>query len=311
MKAFEVWQPFIDQHGFVLLDGGLATELEFAGHDLDDALWSAKLLLEAPQAIEQVHADYLAAGADVIIAATYQATFAGLMQRGLGWQDSAELMLSAVQLAQSARAKYASSRHPRPLVAASIGPYGAYLADGSEYHGNYGLSVQELVDFHAARWHLLANSGADMLACETLPAFDEAQALLNLLQATPDTSAWFAFSCRDEHHINDGTAIAECGRLLDQEPRVAAIGINCTRPQFVTSLLDSLRTTTDKPLIVYPNSGECWDADGHCWLAGSEQSIAEYVTMAAEWRKHGATIIGGCCRTTPQHIQALKAELRP
>jgi homocysteine S-methyltransferase len=312
-----MWNSYIAEKGFVLLDGGLATELEAAGHVLNDALWSARVLRDAPAAIAKVHRDYLEAGADVVIAATYQATIPGFVAAGMLEDEAVRLMELAVGIVVEEVRKLGmrnrelgKENKQLPLVAASVGPYGAYLADGSEYRGDYGLSLAELRAFHARRWAILAATEADLLACETLPSLDEARALLDLLHTTPQRQAWFTFSGRDDKHISDGTPIAECGSLLDREPQVAAIGINCTRPQFVAGLIDELRRTTDKPIVVYPNSGELWNARAKCWIEGSAESVPAYVAQAFEWRKRGATLIGGCCRTGPQHVRQLGEQLR-
>lgn len=305
--------PFLAQQGVVILDGGLATELEQRGHDLSDDLWSARLLLEAPAAIRQLHTDYLAAGADCIISASYQATLPGFRRRGLNEDEAAALLRLSVQLALEARdAFWAEPENRRgrlrPLVAASIGPYGAYLADGSEYTGDYRLSRAALLDFHRRRWQILAGSGADLLACETIPSYPEARALAQFLAETPGTYAWFSFSCRDGRSISDGTPLAECAAYLNDFPRAAAVGINCTPPRFIPRLIAEVQRVSYKPIVVYPNSGETYDAVHKRWLGISDP--AEFGTYSREWRKAGAALIGGCCRTGPAHIQQIRDRFR-
>lgn len=304
-------QPFLTQYGVFLLDGGLATELEARGCDLDDDLWSARLLLADTQPIREVHAAYLWAGADCIISATYQATVAGFMGRGLDEAAARALILQAVDLAVAERDRYwsllpAAQREGRlrPLVAASVGPYAAYRADGSEYTGDYDLDEEALVAFHRPRWHLLAASDAEVLACETIPNAAEARALARLLAETPGRWAWFSFACRDGRHLNDGTLLREAAAQLDRLDRVAAIGVNCTAPRFIPALLAELRAVTGKPLIVYPNSGEQYDIEKRRWSGESDPSA--FGTMSREWRKLGASCLGGCCRTTPAHIRQLR-----
>ncbi|MCA9981782.1 MAG: homocysteine S-methyltransferase, partial [Anaerolineales bacterium] len=296
---------------------GLATELERRGYDLHDALWSARILLEEPEAIAQVHRDYLWAGADVLISASYQATVPGFMARGLSEAEAVALLQSAVRLAQGVRDDFWADegrRHGRvhPLVAASIGPYGAYLADGSEYTGIYDLDEAGLYDFHRRRWQLLVETEPDLLACETIPALPEARALAQLLAETPDMSAWFSFACRNGREISDGTPLAEVVSYLTNleaiQGRVAAVGINCTAPQFIPSLIRELEAVTAVPIVVYPNSGEEYDPVAKTWRG---QSVAEeYGTSGREWRKLGAALIGGCCRTRPAHIRALSDRLK-
>ncbi|MCA9929067.1 MAG: homocysteine S-methyltransferase [Anaerolineales bacterium] len=311
-KAMNPIRPFLDQYGVLILDGGLATHLETLGCDLNDELWSARLLLENPAIIKQAHLDYLWAGADCVITAGYQATIPGLMRRGLSEAEAKRLIAYAVELAIEARDEYwaqvGNEQRLRPLVAASVGPYGAYLADGSEYTGAYDLDEDDLLDWHRPRWRMLANTAADLLACETLPSFVEARALLRLLDETGETAVYFSFSCRDEAHINDGTPLAACVAHVAPHPQVTAVGINCTAPRFVPGLIEIVRKTTDKPIVVYPNSGETYDVAHKQWHG--ESVPAEFGTFSREWRKMGAALIGGCCRTGPEHIRQIRDRFR-
>ncbi|HEX2990779.1 MAG TPA: homocysteine S-methyltransferase, partial [Anaerolineales bacterium] len=191
----------------------------------------------------------------------------------------------------------------KPFVAASIGPYGAFLADGSEYRGNYGLTEQDMMDFHRPRMKALIEAGAELLACETIPCISEAQALVRLLDEFQSIPAWISFSCRDEIHVNEGQRLEECVRWVEANPFVAAVGINCTSPKYIPSLIREARKATNKPVLVYPNSGETYDAHTNDWDGSPVyQSFGE---EAQEWYKAGARLIGGCCRTTPQDIQEI------
>ncbi|PDW01684.1 homocysteine S-methyltransferase [Candidatus Viridilinea mediisalina] len=302
-------ETILQQQKLIILDGALATELERRGCDLRDPLWSAKMLIEHPALIRQIHADYLAAGADVVITANYQATFAGLAVRGMSGVQAVELMRLAVQLALEARdAFWAEPRNRvgrvRPLVAASIGPYGAFLHDGSEYRGDYGLSIVDLKVFHRPRLAVLASAGADLLACETIPCLVEAQALAELLSEFPTTPAWFSFSARNGSEISNGEAIAHCAAAFDHHPQLVALGVNCTPPAYIESLIHAARSSTSKPIVVYPNSGEVWDATDSTW--SGEASCSDFAAQARTWYAAGAQLIGGCCRTTPQHIASLR-----
>jgi homocysteine S-methyltransferase len=295
----------------MVLDGGLATTLEARGHDLNDELWSAKVLLEAPDAIRDVHLAFLAAGADCIATATYQASLPGLRSRGLSEAEALEVFRHAVSLAVEARDTFWSEPgnrrgRVRPLVAASIGPYGASLADGSEYVGRYGITDDELYAFHRNRWHVLAESQADLLACETIPSRREAAVLLRLVSETPSRWAWLSFSCRDERHLSDGSRLVDVAGACDPAPRVAAVGVNCTSPEFVSSLIRDARAGTGKPLIVYPNSGEKYDADRKVWA--DSPSVVDWVGTAAEWIRLGVTGVGGCCRVGPETIAQLRCQ---
>ena len=307
-------QPFLDSQGVLILDGGLASELERTGYDLDDPLWSAKVLLETPEAIGDVHRSYLEAGADCIISASYQATIEGFRARGLGLAASESAIRKSVELAIDARDRFwvdesNTGDRLRPLVAASVGPYGAYLADGSEFTGVYGLDEQSLVDFHRRRWQILSLTGADLLACETIPSLREARALVRLLGDTPNRWAWFSFSCRDGEHISDGTPIVECVRALAEVPRVAAVGVNCTAPVFIPSLVEKIRGVTDTPIVVYPNSGEGWDAESKSWTGTADPT--SFAASGVLWRDAGAQLIGGCCRTGPEDIRQLREAIAP
>jgi len=278
-------QALLDAQGWLLLDGGLATELEARGHDLRDRLWSARLLLDAPEEIRAVHRSYVAAGADCVVTSSYQASMDELRRRGA---DAREMLLRSVALAEGA-----------PLVAASVGPYGAALADGSEYTGRYpGMDEKGLTEWHRERFEILDGSDADLLACETLPSFAEARALSGLLCRK---HAWFSFTCRDATSIADGTPIREVAAFLDPHPSVAAIGVNCTHPRHVGGLIDELRAVTAKPIVVYPNSGEAWDAAARKWRGDA----AGFLDLARAWLERGANILGGCCRVGPAQIRAL------
>ena len=291
----------------IVLDGAFATELEARGFSVNDALWSAKALFERPDLVREVHMDYLRAGADVVTSASYQATVEGFMKRGFSKEEAAALIQKSIQLAQEARDLYLAEREGNgrvPFVAASVGPYGAYLADGSEYRGDYGIDEDALVAFHAERLALLAEEKPDLLACETLPCLVEARAIVRALREREiRISAWFSFSCRDAAHISDGMEIAVCARWLDTVPEAAAIGLNCTAPQYVESLIGEIRRETTKPIVVYPNSGETYDASDKSWHGAAE----DFGTIARRWRTAGARLIGGCCRTTPREIADIAA----
>lgn len=302
----------IDQQGFVVLDGGLATTLEAGGHDLNDELWSARVLLENPEAIRQVHRDFLDAGADCLITASYQASMAGFARRGLDAGEGTALMRASVELAMEARQAFldaddGSAARPRPLVAASIGPYGAFLADGSEYTGSYDLDDAGLRAFHRERWRILADSPADLLACETIPSLRETAVLLSLLAETPDRWAWFSFSCRDGFHLNDGSRITDAVRLCAEVSQVAAVGINCTAPQHVRSLIAELRRVTAGLVVVYPNLGEEYDPEQKTWQAGPD--VADWEESVSAWLAAGAQGIGGCCRVGPREIALIRRVL--
>ncbi|QOY21226.1 homocysteine S-methyltransferase [Xanthomonas citri] len=298
------------QHdGYVVLDGALATELEQRGCDLNDALWSARVLMEQPELIYQVHRDYFAAGAQCAITASYQATPLGFAACGLDVAQAQALIARSVALAVQARADHLTLHpHAAPLwVAGSVGPYGAYLADGSEYRGDYVLPIEQLMDFHRPRIAALAEAGVDLLACETLPSASEIVALRQLLQHDfPQLHAWFSFTLRDAAHLSDGTPLAQVVPALDACAQVIAVGVNCIALDQATAALHSLSALTALPLVVYPNSGEHYDASDKRWHAGRGAALT-LADQHAHWLAAGARLIGGCCRTAPRDIAALAA----
>ena len=301
-------QAFLTRQGFAMLDGGLATAMESRGADLDDDLWSAKMLIDAPEMIRQVHADFLKAGADIIATASYQASFEGFAQAGYGHGQAESLMRLSVDLALLAREAFWAHdenrrKRMRPLVAASIGPYGACLHDGSEYHGNYGLEKDALIDFHRPRMQVLAATDADLFAFETIPSLLEAQALLELMQEFPDKCAWLSFSCRDGKDVSHGERFSACVALADDSEQIVGVGLNCTAPEYATDLLKSA-VGISTPLVVYPNSGEQWNPDGNQWTG------EQCATMPLEdWYDTGARLIGGCCRTSIDEIASMRTRL--
>jgi len=289
----------------LLLDGGLSNELERQGCDLNQKLWSAKLLESNPEAIILAHLAYLESGAQCIITSSYQATLPGFMAIGYDKLSASGLILKSVQLAEEARNRFLSlnPHASKPLIAASIGPYGAYLADGSEYRGDYDISDQELSDFHEPRINLLANTMADILACETIPSFQEAKVLSRILENI-NKPAWLSFSCKDGKHIRDGTPIEKCVAFFTRHPTVFAIGVNCTSPEFISELIRSIKTKSgNKKIVVYPNSGAVYHAESKTWAGLSDISSCEL--MVKEWMDLGADIIGGCCGIGPHQIKTM------
>jgi homocysteine S-methyltransferase len=302
----------LQEHSLIILDGAMATELESNGCNLDDPLWSARVLLENPQLIYQVHLDYFRAGADCAITASYQATVEGFAKRGIQEKEALELIKKTVELAKSARDDFWQDElqvyRPKPLVAASVGPYGAYLADGSEYVGNYGVSDETLRDFHRQRMEALIEAGADILALETIPSIQEAKVLISLLKEFPNTYAWLSFSLKDENSISEGTLLQECAELANENEQIAAVGLNCAPLDYVTGAISNLRNHTEKPVIVYPNSGETYDPETKTWHG--QESCNTLESKSKEWYEAGARLIGGCCRTSPKDIEAVAGKWR-
>lgn len=287
----------IARRGIVIVDGGLATSLAVHGADLSGGLWSARALRESPDLVRQVHLDFLRAGADVVVTASYQASFAGFARVGVGDDEATRMLRRSVALAREATV---IASRPDAFVAASVGPFGASLADGSEYRGDYDATLEDLRQFHRRRLEVLTDAEPDLLAIETVPSALELHALLELLDEMDGPAAWVTFACRDEAHIADGTPFARVAADAAALRRVVGVGINCTPPQLVAPLLGTLRPLpVGTHLVVYPNIGDTWDPDRGCWVAD------EHVDDVETWIRQGVDVVGGCCGTSPEHIRRL------
>ncbi|WP_329620723.1 homocysteine S-methyltransferase [Streptomyces sp. NBC_01255] len=287
------------REGPLVLDGGLSNQLEAQGCDLSDALWSARLLADGPEQIEAAHAAYVRAGARVVTTAAYQATFEGFARRGVSRAETARLLARSVALARAAAERVGEEI----WVAASVGPYGAMLADGSEYRGRYGLSVRELERFHRPRAEVLAAAGPDVLALETVPDADEAEALLRAVDGC-GVPVWLSYTV-EGGRTRAGQELAEAFAVAAGNDQVVAVGINCCDPAGVGSAVELAVAVTGKPAVVYPNSGEWWDAGARGWRG----DVTFDPTTAAAWVGAGARLIGGCCRVGPSVIATLAGVL--
>lgn len=282
----------------LVLDGGLSNQLADQGCDLSDPLWSARLLADEPGQIEAAHTAYVRAGARVLITASYQATFEGFAHRGVGRAEAARLLRSSVALARRAATGGTDVR-----VAASVGPYGAMLADGSEYRGRYGRSVRELAAFHRPRIETLAEAEPDVLALETVPDADEAEAMLRAAEGT-GVPVWLSYTV-DGERTRAGQPLSEAFAVAAGRPEVVAVGVNCCAPADVAPAVDLAVAATGKPVVAYPNSGERWDPAARAWTGGGGFDPEQ----APGWRAAGARLIGGCCRVGPPAIAALARAL--
>jgi homocysteine S-methyltransferase len=294
----------LEARGVVVLDGGLGTEPDRRGLDLRDPLWSARALVESPGVVRDVHAAYFRAGADVAISASYQASFERFAERGIGRADGAALLRRSVELAREAAAEAGGTR----MVAASIGPYGAFLGSGAEYTGAYDLDEDGLVRFHVPRLEALAEAAPDAFAIETIPSIVEAAALVRALERVPSVPAWMSFSCRDGTHLCDGTRFDRAVDVATSSPSVVAIGVNCTSPLHVGSLVEIAAARTDRPVVCYPNRGAFWDPLRKTWADPPRQD-ARPTLRPLEWRRAGARLVGGCCGTTPEDIAQMATAL--
>lgn len=284
----------------VVLDGGLATQLEAQGHDLSSALWSARLLADDPGEIVRAHRAFFAAGAEVAITASYQASFAGLAELGFDRARAAHLMTRSVILAREAAESFDDGR--TRWVAASIGPYGAALADGSEYRGDYDIGVTELTAWHRERLDVLAGSGADVLAIETIPCLAEAEAVLETIRGS-GIKGWLSLSCSGGR-TRAGEDPAEAFAMAAEVDEIIAVGVNCTESTEVADLVRLASSRSAKPAVAYPNSGEGWDADARTWVGDPTYAPG----LVSSWIENGARLVGGCCRVTPAHINDIGAE---
>jgi homocysteine S-methyltransferase len=308
-----VLAPFLARAGFVMLDGGLASELERRGADLTGALWSARVLLDDPGKVHDVHLAYLEAGADVVTTASYQVSVEGFVRAGLSRRDALAALRRSVHLAVDARGRFLESAptgagRPRPLVAASVGPFGAALADGSEYRGRYGVGRDRLRDFHLPRLEALIEAGPDLLAIETMPSLGEVELLVRLLEDWPATPVWVSFTCRDAGHLSEGQPV-EAVADIASHPQVAAVGVNCVGPSLVEAVLTRVAAVAAIPLVAYPNVGDTWLPAERCWAPSARPF--DFASAAPRWRGLGARLIGGCCGTGPETIRAMRAALEP
>jgi homocysteine S-methyltransferase len=293
---------------YLILDGALATELETKGCDLNCKLWSAQVLVDNPDLIYQTHLEYFAAGADVAITSTYQASLKGLTDAGYGELEALSLIRRSVELASRARDEMLRVDPTRHLyIAGSVGAYGAYLSDGSEYRGDYTISMEDLKTFHRPRLQALLDANVDVLACETIPSYREIEALLSLLEDFK-APAWISVTLKDGKHLSDGTSLAVVAQLIEKSENVVAIGVNCVSAELVDDALHQFSTDSTKPFIVYPNSGEGFDFTNKTWT-GTAMNSSSLSSSVLRWVSSGAKLIGGCCRTTPTDIKNLKEAL--
>lgn len=286
----------------LVLDGGLSTALEQQGADLGGALWTARLLADEPERIAAVHRAYYRAGARVATTASYQASVEGMVAAGHDEATARRLITLSVTLAREVRDELADT-DAGLLVAASVGPYGAFLADGSEYRGRYGVSAARLRDFHGPRLELLAAAGPDLLAVETVPDADEAEVLVSLLDEL-GLPAWFSYSVRGEE-TNAGQPLTEAYALLAGSRSVVAAGVNCSEQHDVLGAVRAAVAATGLPAVAYPNRGGSWDADAERWVYGDSVDL----DLVESWVDAGLRLVGGCCGTGPADISALAARV--
>ena len=313
------FKELLEKQDVLILHGALGTELEALGYDISGKLWSAKYLLEEPSIIQDIHETYIAAGADLVTTSSYQATLPGLQEAGLSEAEARAIIAQTVALAKDARDKAwqslsedEKSKRPYPLISGDVGPYAAYLANGSEYTGDYGkISKEELKDFHRPRIAILLKQGVDLLALETIPNALEAAALVELLaEEFPQVEAYISFTIQESSSISDGTSLEAMVELVDTSKQILALGINCSSPLLFDTALEKLASLTNKYLVTYPNSGEVYDGQTQTWKPKdvTAKNLREH---SQAWHEQfQVKILGGCCRTRPNDIKALYQTFR-
>ena len=313
------FKGLLENQDALILHGALGTELEALGYDISGKLWSAKYLLEEPSIIQDIHETYIAAGADLVTTSSYQATLPGLQEVGLSEAEARAVIAQTVDLAKAARDRvWASisdaekSKRPYPLISGDVGPYAAYLANGSEYTGDYGnISKEELKGFHRPRIAILLKQGVDLLALETIPNALEAAALVELLaEEFPQVEAYLSFTIQETDRISDGTSLEAMVELVGTSKQILALGINCSSPLLFDTALEKLASLTNKYLVTYPNSGEVYDGQTQTWKPKdvTAKNLREH---SQAWHEQfQVKILGGCCRTRPNDITALYQTFR-
>ena len=281
----------------IKLDGGLSTALENNGNKLTTSLWTGELIKSNPAEITKAHLDFINAGAQIIITSSYQLSYSGCGARGWSEQETDQALITSTKLAKDA----VDQSGKAVKVAASVGPYGASLADGSEYKGNYGVTKTVLKDFHSRRLELLISTSPDYLALETMPDTFEVEILLELLKDCP-IPFWISYSCRQGNQTNAGQSFQAA---VDLAEGAMAVGINCTKPELITDLLRS--ASSSKPFIVYPNSGRVWDAKHKVWTGSGSAGFSDQ--LVNEWVGAGAQIIGGCCGIGASEINEMSIRI--
>ena len=313
------FKELLEKQDVLILHGALGTELEALGYDVSGKLWSAKYLLEKPSIIQEIHESYIAAGADLVTTSSYQATLPGLQEAGLSEAEARAVIAQSVDLAKAARdrvwqslSEAEKSKRPYPLISGDVGPYAAYLANGSEYTGDYGnISKEELKGFHRPRIAILLKQGVDLLALETIPNALEAEALVELLaEEFPQVEAYISFTIQESSSISDGTSLEAMVELVDTSKQILALGINCSSPLLFDAALEKLASLTNKYLVTYPNSGEVYDGQTQTWKPKdvTAKNLREH---SQAWHEQfQVKILGGCCRTRPNDITALYQTFR-
>lgn len=299
---------FDDAKKGLVLDGAMADELQRQGIDLNSKLWTASALIDQEEKVYHAHLNYFKAGANIVITDTYQANLPAFEKAGYSQKQAEEFIKKAVRIAKQARDDYERQTEIHNYVAGTVGPYGAYLADGNEYRGDYELSPQEYLDFHLPRLRLILAEKPDLIALETQPKLTETQVLLDwLTQHVPEVPVYVSFTLKDKTTISDGTSLAHAAQVVDKYKQVVGIGINCVAPNLVTPALELLSKNTIKPLVVYPNQGASYNPEIKEWEEVKEHF--DFSKLTKTWYEKGARLIGGCCTTGPKEVKQISTTL--
>ncbi|MGV2875897.1 homocysteine S-methyltransferase [Macrococcus capreoli] len=283
-----------------LLDGGFGTTVEAYGYDVKHELWSTHLIKEHPEAILKVHQAFVNNGAEIILTNTYQGAVQSFLNTGYTEREAEGYLQAAVELAHQ-------SVSSNVLVAASLGPYGAMLGNGSEYTGAYQVRQSDYIEYHMQRLNILIEAGIRVFAFETIPNIEEVKAVKALLEDYPDIEAWLSVTLKDSAHLSDGTPIEEVIEVVNGIDNVHAFGVNCTSVKVIDGAVERLLALSEKAIILYPNGGRKYDAVEKVWIDQDDISLIE---ATVKWKQLGVKIIGGCCQVGPEEIGALSAVLK-
>jgi len=282
-----------------VIDGGLSTELERLGAKIQGELWTGRALLEDPAVVAEAHRAFALAGAEVVISSSYQLSRQGFEEIGLTAADADEALRQSIRVAKDAVAG------TNAKVAASIGPYGAVLHDGSEYRGVYAVGQAELEKFHSERLAVLLEESPDYLAIETISNVVEAKALAQVLKNV-DVPKWFSFTAGSSELLWSGEKVEDAVREIAELPNLVAVGFNCVAPELVAGLAERIKPLINAEIIAYPNRGGTWDSAAGVWLGNEPRELASWLD---EWTAAGVTWVGGCCSTDSRDIASVKDAL--
>lgn len=300
------FQKWLTEQDVVIIDGSMSRLLEAQDIQTNHKLWTALALIEAPEAVYQVHKRYFDAGANIAITDSYQASVKSFADLGYSESEAIALIKKSVQLAQQAKA---DAKAPQTKwVAGSVGPYGAYLSNGSEYTGNYHIADTEMYAFHETRIKALVEAGVDLLAIETIPRLDELSVILSIV-AQFDVPALASISLKDTTHMANGDDLKDFQALVEADPTVVAYGINCIAPKAVAPTIEQLAKHATKPLLAYPNSGAIFDPVSKTW-SEEVNTKAIFSIEAKDWHQKGAKLIGGCCCASDSDIATLASTFK-